>query len=102
MLVEVAFKKGDTISLKLASGEEIVGKFNARVTGGYELIKPMVLLANEKGLGLAPFMFSVAPEGKFIFNGDSVTCVGKTEGEIAKQYIATTTGIVQPDKGILV
>jgi|TARA_B100001540_G_C15453601_1_gene482241 hypothetical protein len=102
MLVEVAFKKGDTVSLKLASGEEIVGKFNAGGGGTYELIKPMVLIANEKGLGLAPFMFSVAPEGKFIFNGDSVTCVGKTEGEIAKQYIATTTGIVQPDKGILV
>ena len=102
MLVEVTFKKGDTISLKLASGEEIVGKFNRDRTGGYELIKPMVLIANEKGLGLAPFMFSVAPEGKFTFNQDSVTCIGKTEGEIAKQYIATTTGIVQPDKGILV
>ena len=102
MLVEVKFKQGDTISLKLASGEEIVGKFNQKVTGGYELIKPMVLIASEKGLGLAPFMFSVSPEGKFTFNGDSVTCVGATEGEIAKQYIATTTGIVQPDKGILV
>ena len=102
MLVEIAFKKGDTVSLKLSSGEEIVGNFNQRVTGGYELIKPMVLIANEKGLGLAPFMFSVSPEGKFNFNGDSVTCVGATEGEIAKQYIATTTGIVQPDKGILV
>lgn len=102
MLVEVKFKQGDTISLKLASGEEIVGKFNQKVTGGYELIKPMVLIASEKGLGLAPFMFSVSPEGKFTFNGDSVTCVGATEGEIAKQYIATTTGIVQPDKGIIV
>lgn len=102
MLVEVAFKKGDTISLKLASGEEIVGNFNQRVTGGYELIKPMVLIANEKGLGLAPFMFSVSPDTKFTFNGDSVTCVGKTEGEIAKQYVATTTGIVQPDQGIIV
>ncbi len=102
MLVEIAFKKGDTISLKLASGEEIVGKFNSGGAGSYELIKPMVLIANEKGLGLAPFMFSVSPEGKFIFNGDSVTCVGKTDGEIAKQYIATTTGIVQPDNGIIV
>ena len=40
--------------------------------------------------------------GLVTFNGDSVTCVGVTEGEIAKQYIATTTGIVQPDKGIIV
>ena len=62
----------------------------------------MVLIANEKGLGLAPFMFSVSPDTKFTFNGDSVTCVGKTEGEISKQYIATTTGIVQPDQGIIV
>jgi hypothetical protein len=102
MLVEIAFKKGDTVSLKLSSGEEIVGNFSARVTGGYELIKPMVLIASEKGLGLAPFMFSVTPDSKFTFNGDSVTCVGKTESEIAKQYIATTSGIVQPDTSLIV
>ena len=102
MLVEVSFKKGDTISLKLASGEEIVGRFDARVTGGYEVTKPMVLIANEKGLGLAPFMFSVSPDAKFTFNGDSVTCVGKTEGEIAKQYVATTSGIVQPNTSLIV
>ena len=46
MLVEVSFKKGDTISLKLASGEEIVGRFDSRVTGGYEVTKPMVLIAS--------------------------------------------------------
>ena len=94
MLVEIEFKKGDTVSLKLASGEEIVGHFNQRVTGGYELIKPMVLIANEKGLGLAPFMYSVSPDGKFVLNANTVTCVGKTDGEIAKQYTATTSGIV--------
>ena len=93
---------GPTVSLIQAKNATEIGKFNQKVTGGYELIKPMVLIASEKGLGLAPFMFSVSPEGKFTFNGDSVTCVGATEGEIAKQYIATTTGIVQPDKGIIV
>ena len=102
MLIETPYKVGDTVSFKLTSGEEIVARLEAEEPGVYTLKRPMTMVAQQSGLGLAPFMFSVAPEAKFIFNGDSVTCVGKTEGEIAKQYIATTTGIVQPDKGILV
>ena len=44
----------------------------------------------------------IISNSKFTFNGDSVTCVGKTESEIAKQYIATTSGIVQPDTSLIV
>jgi hypothetical protein len=53
----------------------------------------MVLIAQEKGLGLAPFMFSVAPTGKFVMKAASVLCVAKTEDEIGKQYTTQTTGI---------
>ena len=45
----------------------------------------MVLIAQEKGLGLAPFMFSVNPDGKFLLRTNSVSCVSKTQDEISKQ-----------------
>jgi hypothetical protein len=54
----------------------------------------MVLIAQTEGLGLAPFMFSVNPDGKFMLRADTVSCVAKTQEEISKQYTATTSGIV--------
>jgi hypothetical protein len=53
----------------------------------------MVLIAQEKGLGLAPFMFSVSPDGKFVMKANAVSCIAKTEPEIGKQYTSQTSGI---------
>lgn len=87
------YKVGDNVSFKLSSGEEIVARLEAEDSKSYTLRKPMVLIANQQGLGLAPFMFSVSPEGKFVLQSQSVSCVAKTEEEISKQYTAQTSGI---------
>jgi hypothetical protein len=81
------------VSLKLSSGEEIVGRLDEETTTRFVLNKPMVLIMQQQGLGLAPFMFSVSPEAKFNILATTVTCVAKTEGEIADQYIASTSNI---------
>ena len=94
MLVETPYKEGDTVSFKLSSGEEIVARFDKESDTYYTLKKPMVLIAQAEGLGLAPFMFSVSPDNKFNLRTSSVSCVSKTQDEISKQYVATTTGIV--------
>ena len=93
MLIETPYKVGDTISLKLSSGEEIVARMDGEDSEYYTLKKPMVLVMQEKGLGLAPFMFSVDPSNKFMMRTSSVSCVSKTQTDIANQYIATTTGL---------
>jgi hypothetical protein len=93
MLLETPYKNGDTISLKLSSGEEILGRLDSETDQNITLHKPMVLIAQEKGLGLAPFMFSVSPTGKFVMKTSSVLCVAKTEDDISKQYTTQTTGI---------
>jgi|TARA_R110002153_G_scaffold53917_6_gene149927 hypothetical protein len=94
MLIEAPYKVGDVVSLKLSSGEEILGRLEAEKDNNVTLKKPMVLIAQEKGLGLAPFMFSVSPDGKFVMKSTAISCMAKTEAEIAKQYVATTSGIV--------
>ena len=94
MLVEVPYKDGDTISLKLSSGEEIVARLEKETDKEFVVKKPMVLIAQAEGLGLAPFMFSVSPDAKFNLQVSSVSCVAKTQDEISKQYTATTSGIV--------
>jgi hypothetical protein len=94
MLLEMPYKIGDNVSLKLSSGEEIIARLEAEDTKSFTVRKPMVLIVNEKGLGLAPFMFSVSPESKFVIQTTSVSCIAKTEGEISKQYASQTSGIV--------
>jgi len=93
MLIETPYKTGDTVSLKLSSGEEIVGRLEEETPTKFVLTKPMVLIMQQQGLGLAPYMFSVSPDAKFNILATTVSCVAKTEGEIADQYIATTSNI---------
>mgnify|MGYP000535090784 FL=1 len=93
MLIETPYKDGDTVSLKLSSGEEIVGRLEEETPTKFVLTKPMVLIMQQQGLGLAPYMFSVSPDAKFNILATTVSCVAKTEGEIADQYIATTSNI---------
>lgn len=94
MLIETPYKIGDTVSFKLSSGEEILGRLEAEDDKTFTLHKPMVLIAQAEGLGLAPFMFSVSPDSKFVLRATSVSCLAKTQDEIGKQYTAQTTGIL--------
>ena len=93
MIIETPYKDGDTVSFKLASGEEIVARLEKEGTKEFTVRKPMVLIAQEQGLGLAPFMFSVSPDAKFNIQASSISCIAKTETEIAKQYTSQTSGI---------
>jgi hypothetical protein len=81
------------VSLKLSSGEEIVARLKEEDATKFVLNKPMVLIAQAEGLGLAPYMFSVSPDAKFSILATSVSCIAKTQAEIAKQYISTTSSI---------
>lgn len=93
MLIELPYKIGDIVSFKLSSGEEILGRLEEETDKVFTLHKPMVLIMGQQGLGLAPFMFSVSPDAKFRLQSSSVSCLAKTQEEIAKQYTAQTTGI---------
>jgi hypothetical protein len=93
MLIETPYKNGDTVSLKLSSGEEIVARLEEETATKFVLSKPMVLIMQQQGLGLAPYMFSVNPDTKFNILASTVSCVAKTESDISKQYLASTSNI---------
>ncbi|MDB4257116.1 hypothetical protein N9827_00485 [bacterium] len=93
MIIETPYKVGDTVSLKLSSGEEIVGRLDDESTTKFTLKKPMVLIMGAEGLGLAPYMYSVSPDAKFQLLAATVSCIAKTETDIAKQYVSTTSSI---------
>jgi len=56
MLIEPAYKVGDVITIKLTSGEELVGKFEADDDKTIKVNKPLTLVASEKGIGLQQFL----------------------------------------------
>jgi len=87
------YKVGDTVSVKLTSGEELVAKLEDETSDKVVLHKPMSLTATQQGIGLAPFMFTVSPDAKLNINVRNVICMSKTVDEMAKQYISSSTGI---------
>lgn len=93
MLIDIGYKTGDIVSLKLSSGEEIIARLDEETATKFILNKPMVLIMQQQGMGLAPYMFSVSPSSKFNILASTVSCVAKTEADIAKQYTSTTSNI---------
>ena len=58
MLVENVYKEGDTVSIKITSGEEVVGRLVEETPSHVKLKKPMMVVMSGQGIGLAPYMFT--------------------------------------------
>jgi hypothetical protein len=93
MIIETPYKNGDTVSLKLTSGEEVVARLEEEKADSFILHKPLMVTATQQGLGLAPFMFTIGPDAKVNIGQGKVVCIVKTLDEMSKQYIKSTTGI---------
>lgn len=94
MIIETPYKAGDTISIKTAAGEELVARLVEEKIGKIVVSKPLAIMATPNGMGLGPFMFTVSPDAKIELNTNAVLAIVKTEANMAKQYITSTTGVV--------
>lgn len=92
MFIEIPYKTGDTVSLKLISGEEIVARLEDESETHITLHKPLQIMMGPQGFGLAPFVMS-NPEAKVKLRATSVNAIVKTSDMIAKQYVKQTTGL---------
>lgn len=93
MIIETPYKVGDTVSIKLTSGEEVVARYKEDKNNAMVLSKPLMVTAAQKGLGLAPFMFTIGTDATVSIDNSKVVCVVKTQDDMSKQYITSTTGI---------
>jgi len=93
MLIDVPYKHGDVVSIKLSSGEEMIGRLVEEKSDKVIIEKPRMITMMEQGLGLGPFMFSVGVDQKATISMNSVTCIAKTHVDFSKQYTEGTTGI---------
>lgn len=93
MIIETPYKQYDTITLKTLGGEEVVARFVEEDANTLTVQKPMAIMATGQGIGLGPFAFTLNPSSKVKINKQSLVFVHKTDGEMAKQYVASTTGL---------
>jgi hypothetical protein len=93
MLIDKGVTVGEVITLKLTSGEELVAKLVDETPTHYKLSKPMVIGMGQKGPGLMPYLFTVAPEKDVKLLKTTVTVAEATDKTFADQFITSTTGI---------
>lgn len=101
MLFEKKYNEGDVVTLKLSSGEEVLGKFVSEDMMGITLSKCLMIAMTAKGPAMAPILMTVDPDKDLTFNKNNITVVTASDKDIANQYTTQTTGIAIP-KGSIV
>lgn len=93
MLLDLPYKDGDTITFKTVAGEEVIARLISETATKLKISKPMALTATQQGLGMVPFTFTVNPETSIQVMLSSIVFIAKTDEEMAKQYLTSTTGL---------
>jgi len=89
-------KPMDVISIKLSSGEEIVGLFVEKTNDYIKIRKPLALSITQNGPALTPYFMTgdVMGDAKEVaFNANLVTAMIKTYKPFADAYTQSTTGL---------
>jgi len=93
MLLEVNYKNNDVISIKLTSGEEVIGRFSEETETHITIEKPMSLQMGPQGVGISQFMFTMELDSTVLLDKSHCMVIGKTIKPMADQYLQGTTGI---------
>lgn len=93
MLIDKGVTEGEVVTFKLTSGEELIAKLAQEADQFYKVSKPMVLTANQQGIGMAPYLFTVNPDKDVKIAKSTVVVAEATDKQFADSYIQGTTGI---------
>lgn len=97
----MTIKVGEVYTLKLISGEEVVARVNAIEDHYLLLHDPVSVAPGPQGLGLMQSLFTANPKDPARLNINSVTIYALTDESVKSKYIEATTGLVVPDKKII-
>ena len=96
MLVISSYKKGETICVKVSTGEEIVGRFESQ-EGDIQVVKPCVITLNPQNgqAMLIPWLMSIdtASSDPVTIKKEHIVTTNKPNKSLADAYIQSTTGI---------
>ena len=92
---------GSTYTFKLTSGEEVVGKVTEIQDNYVSLKDPVSVAPGPQGLGLIQSMFTADPKDPAKLNINNVTIFALTDEGVKAKYVEATTGLVVPDKKLI-
>ena len=96
MLVISSYKKGDTVCVKVSTGEEIVGRFESQ-DEDMQVVKPCVITLNPQNgqAMLIPWLMSIdtASSDPITIKKEHIITTNKPNKSLADAYIQSTTGI---------
>ena len=93
MLLDIT-KQGDVVSVRLSTGEEMLGTLVTDTGSSLELSKPLIVARSPDGnMGLIPFMVTTNSE-KYTISLSHILAYAKTQDEIAKLYTEQTSSIL--------
>lgn len=108
MLIQKPVAEQDVVTIRLVSGEEIVGRLTTETDTQITLSKPIsigiqMVAQNQAQLAFSPFMASVDDGGSLTFNKASlVTLPAKTREDVKTSYIRATSSLEVPTKPSLI
>ena len=92
------FKEGNVITLKLASGEEVIAKFKSLNSDYISIEKALVLMQGPKGLAFGTF-FSTAEQNEPInICRNKITSIANINDKIKQEYERIFSTVKVPDK----
>lgn len=95
MLLDIK-KGGDVVTLKMGSGEELIGQYVEEDANSYTIDRPVCIGQSPKGgPALVPYLMTVSPERarNLKINKNLVVTTGSTDKELADQYTSALSGI---------
>lgn len=93
MLISKGAVAGEVVTLKLASGEEVIGKLVEETDTHYVVERPLTLVMTPQGMGLQPWLLTVDAKKSIRFPKDKVVVCESTVKDMSDQYLQGTTGI---------
>lgn len=93
MLLSIPYKTGDTVSLKLVSGEEVVARLEEDGADYIMISRPVSLGMGPQGPALTPFMLTSDSASNVKLKQQHVLAIGSTNSQVKNQYLQATTGI---------
>ena len=92
-------KDGDLVTLKLASGEEVIAKYLSKTDTRYISIeKALVLMQGPQGLAFGTFFSTAKQDEPFNIAIDKLISIAPINDKIAEEYKRVFSTIKTPDK----
>ena len=89
----MSIEAGNTYTMRMGYGEEIVAKIVSIDGDTYTLSKPVAVVPGQQGIQLMNSLFTADPEAEVTVNISSIAMIAPVREDVGDSYLEATTGI---------